>query len=79
LLTYLHTAELGRIPDVCALCEEYTSKALDYINENKTQSEVIDILHNTCHQFHTFEKKVGQILNLVFWFWQNLLNSGAIV
>ncbi|KAL5058311.1 hypothetical protein RYX36_029915 [Vicia faba] len=51
------SAELVKIPDVCALCEEYTTKALDYINENKTQSEVIDILHNTCHQLHTFERK----------------------
>lgn len=56
------SSELGRIPDVCALCEEYTTKALDYINENKTQSEIIDILHNTCHQLHTFEKKC---INLV--------------
>ncbi|XP_004492542.1 uncharacterized protein [Cicer arietinum] len=56
------SSELGRIPDVCALCEEYTSKALDYLNENKTQNEIIDILHNTCHQLHTFEKKC---INLV--------------
>ncbi|KAJ1402452.1 Saposin-like type B, region 1 [Sesbania bispinosa] len=48
---------LRRIPDVCALCEEYTTKALDYLNENKTQNEIIDILHNTCHQLHSFEKK----------------------
>ncbi|CAI8612914.1 unnamed protein product [Vicia faba] len=38
------SAELVKIPDVCALCEEYTTKALDYINENKTQSECISLV-----------------------------------
>ncbi|CAK8542159.1 unnamed protein product [Lathyrus sativus] len=57
------SSELVRIPDVCALCEEYTTKALDYINENKTQSEVIDILHNTCHQLHTFERKCVSLVD----------------
>ncbi|OIW17377.1 hypothetical protein TanjilG_22489 [Lupinus angustifolius] len=51
------TSELSRIPDVCSLCEEYTIKALHYLNEKKTQNEIIDILHNTCYQFHSFHKK----------------------
>ncbi|KAK7294829.1 hypothetical protein RJT34_17726 [Clitoria ternatea] len=49
--------ELRKIPDVCALCEEYTSKALDYLNQKKTQNEIIEILHNTCHQLHSFKQK----------------------
>ncbi|XP_057435368.1 uncharacterized protein LOC130728054 [Lotus japonicus] len=48
---------LNKIPDVCELCEEYTSKALDYIKEDKTQNEIIGILHNTCNQLRSFEQK----------------------
>ncbi|XP_020239287.1 prosaposin [Cajanus cajan] len=49
--------EPSRKPDVCVLCEEYTAKAVDYLNENKTQQEIIDILHNTCHQLASFKQK----------------------
>jgi len=65
LLTYFQIAELSRKPDVCALCEEYTSKALDYLNENNTQQEIIDILHNTCHQLPPFNQKVAYFLDLL--------------
>ncbi|KAK7287133.1 hypothetical protein RIF29_00199 [Crotalaria pallida] len=50
-------SELSRTPDVCALCEEYTAKALDYLNKNKTQDEIIGILHNTCNQLHSLKKQ----------------------
>ncbi|RZB53020.1 hypothetical protein D0Y65_049181 [Glycine soja] len=50
-------SKLSRKSDVCALCEEYTTNALDYLNENKTQLEIIDILHNTCYQLHSFKQK----------------------
>ncbi|CAJ1810744.1 unnamed protein product [Sphenostylis stenocarpa] len=50
-------SKLSRKPDVCALCEEYTAKALDYLNDKKTQQEIIDVLHNTCHQIHSFNQK----------------------
>ncbi|KAG2404533.1 hypothetical protein LR48_Vigan03g071500 [Vigna angularis] len=50
-------SKLSIKPDVCALCEEYTAKALDYLNENKTQQEIIGILHNTCHQLPPFNQQ----------------------
>ena len=59
LLTYLKIVELSIKPDVCALCEEYITKALDYLHENKTETEIISILHNTCHQLPSFKQKVG--------------------
>ncbi|QCE12006.1 saposin [Vigna unguiculata] len=43
--------------DMCALCEEYTTKALEYIKQNKTDQEIIDTLHNTCSQLHSFKQK----------------------
>ncbi|KAH1199472.1 Prosaposin [Glycine max] len=51
------TSELSIKPDVCALCEEYITKALDYLHENKTETEIISILHNTCHQLPSFKQK----------------------
>ncbi|KHN34705.1 CBL-interacting serine/threonine-protein kinase 10, partial [Glycine soja] len=50
-------SKLSRKPDACALCEEYSTKVLDYLNENKTQQEIIDILLNTCHQTSSFKQK----------------------
>ncbi|XP_042941903.1 prosaposin-like isoform X2 [Carya illinoinensis] len=35
---------------VCTLCEEFASKALDYFAENKTQTEILAILHLACSQ-----------------------------
>ncbi|RYR14726.1 hypothetical protein Ahy_B04g071408 isoform A [Arachis hypogaea] len=50
-------SELSKKQDVCTLCAEYAAKALEYLNQNKTQSEIIEILHNTCTQLHSFERK----------------------
>lgn len=43
---------------VCTLCEEYVAMALDYLGENKTQSEIIELLHQSCSQLHAFESEV---------------------
>ncbi|XP_027350740.1 proactivator polypeptide-like 1 [Abrus precatorius] len=50
-------SELSRKPDICACCEEYTARALDYLNENKTQIKITDILHNTCYRFSSIRQK----------------------
>ncbi|KAK7394997.1 hypothetical protein VNO78_15538 [Psophocarpus tetragonolobus] len=55
--------EVSIKPDVCALCEEYITKAVDYMHENKTQQEIIDILHNTCHQLPTFKQKCTALVD----------------
>ncbi|KAF8007685.1 hypothetical protein BT93_K1625 [Corymbia citriodora subsp. variegata] len=41
--------------NVCAWCEEYAELALEYLAENKTQSEVIELLHLTCSQVPVFK------------------------
>ncbi|KAF7825443.1 prosaposin [Senna tora] len=51
------TSAQTRRPDICALCEVYTEKAIDYLNENKTQEEIIDYLHNACLQLHSFKQQ----------------------
>ncbi|XP_050383551.1 uncharacterized protein LOC126800265 [Argentina anserina] len=43
--------------NVCTLCEEFASQALDYISENKTQTEIIGIWHNACNQLKSFKQQ----------------------
>nr|DAD26417.1 TPA_asm: hypothetical protein HUJ06_027885 [Nelumbo nucifera] len=42
---------------VCDLCEQFTAQALYYLGENKTQSEVIDMLHVACSSLHSFKQQ----------------------
>ncbi|XP_030466870.2 uncharacterized protein LOC115685872 [Syzygium oleosum] len=52
-----HMLEKGssRNGEVCTLCEEYAELALKYLEKNKTQSEVIELLHLTCSQASIFK------------------------
>ncbi|GAB4856266.1 hypothetical protein Ancab_014193 [Ancistrocladus abbreviatus] len=43
--------------DVCASCEEYVSEAVTYLSENKTQTEVMELLHMACSQLHSLEEQ----------------------
>ena len=43
--------------NVCAMCEEFASKAVDYLSENKTQTEIIDLLHVTCSRLGSFKQQ----------------------
>ncbi|KAF5950836.1 hypothetical protein HYC85_012829 [Camellia sinensis] len=49
--------EVGRNENVCTLCEEFAAKAIEYLEDNKTQTEMIDILHNTCARLIPIEQK----------------------
>jgi saposin len=50
-------------PQLCQLCEEFASEALFYLNENETQTEIIDTLHQACSKFGSFKLEV-----LLFYF-----------
>jgi saposin len=41
--------------NVCTLCEEFAAEALDYLGENKTQKEIIEVLHLACHRTHSLK------------------------
>ncbi|CAL5413123.1 unnamed protein product [Camellia sinensis] len=56
--------EVGRNENVCTLCEEFAAKAIEYLEDNKTQTEIIDILHNTCARLIPFEQKL-EIIELL--------------
>jgi saposin len=42
----------------CTLCEEYMTQTLDYLGENKTQTMVIDILHDGCSRARSLRQEV---------------------
>ncbi|KAI4318953.1 hypothetical protein MLD38_032605 [Melastoma candidum] len=42
---------------LCLMCEEYVEVALDYLADNKTQKEIIEVLHDSCSQFGTLKQE----------------------
>ncbi|XP_073274682.1 uncharacterized protein [Primulina huaijiensis] len=52
-----HMEEVTKNENLCSLCEEFSADALNYLSENKTQTEIIEILHKTCARIPTFSKQ----------------------
>ncbi|XP_075513128.1 uncharacterized protein LOC142548604 isoform X3 [Primulina tabacum] len=52
-----HMKEVMKNETLCSLCEEYSTDAVCYLSENKTQTEIIDILHKICARIPTFSKQ----------------------
>jgi len=48
---------VGKNDNLCSLCEEYTSEALIYLQQNKTQQEIISILHESCSKLQSLKKQ----------------------
>ncbi|KAK7260102.1 hypothetical protein RIF29_25862 [Crotalaria pallida] len=53
----------NRQSDVCALCEQYTAEALNYLNDKNNQNEIIETLHNTCYQLFSFKKRCIELVD----------------
>ncbi|OMO67748.1 Saposin-like type B, 1 [Corchorus olitorius] len=49
--------KVGRNDNVCTLCEEFATEAVAYLSQNKTQTEIVDILHKSCSQLRTFKQQ----------------------
>nr|XP_043636119.1 prosaposin-like [Erigeron canadensis] len=47
----------GKNDNLCSLCEEYASEALMYLKQNKTQHEIISILHESCSKLKSLTKQ----------------------
>lgn len=58
---YVNIRAQGRLPDaakgqgltaasgkLCQLCEHYSTEALNYLKQNETQTEILNILHHEC-------------------------------
>ncbi|XWS09482.1 hypothetical protein CRYUN_Cryun40dG0088500 [Craigia yunnanensis] len=43
--------------NVCTLCEEFTNEAIDYLSKNKTQTEIVEMLHKSCSRIPSFEQQ----------------------
>ncbi|XP_021303119.1 proactivator polypeptide-like 1 [Sorghum bicolor] len=50
-------------PQLCQLCEEFASEALFYLNENETQTEIIDTLHQACSKFRSFKLECTSLVD----------------
>ncbi|XP_065853457.1 uncharacterized protein [Euphorbia lathyris] len=48
---------------VCTLCEEFAEQAVDYMTENKTQTEIIETLHRTCAQMPSFKQQCTTLVD----------------
>ncbi|GJS12087.1 prosaposin [Tanacetum coccineum] len=49
--------KVGKNDDLCTLCEEYVSEALVYLQQNKTQQEIISALHESCSKLQSLKKQ----------------------
>ncbi|KAK4802739.1 hypothetical protein SAY86_000942 [Trapa natans] len=49
--------DVSRNENLCTLCEEYAVQALDYLNNNITQIEVLQLLHERCSRMPTFKQQ----------------------
>ncbi|KAL3531612.1 hypothetical protein ACH5RR_005133 [Cinchona calisaya] len=47
----------GPNAQVCTLCEEFADKAVNYLANNETQTEILEILHKTCSKMHNFKQQ----------------------
>ncbi|XVF29685.1 hypothetical protein REPUB_Repub15cG0143500 [Reevesia pubescens] len=46
---------VSRNDNVCTLCEEFAIEAIDFLSQNKTQTEIVDLLHKSCSRIPSFE------------------------
>ncbi|KAG8377110.1 hypothetical protein BUALT_Bualt09G0134400 [Buddleja alternifolia] len=52
-----HVEEVRKNDQLCTACEEYAAEALTYLSENKTQTEIISILHKSCSKIPSFKQQ----------------------
>ncbi|KAL6574504.1 hypothetical protein OROMI_011789 [Orobanche minor] len=52
-----HVNDISENERLCSLCEEFAGNALNYLSENKTQTEILDILHNSCSKVPSFKQQ----------------------
>ncbi|XP_009382865.2 uncharacterized protein LOC135627879 isoform X4 [Musa acuminata AAA Group] len=43
---------------LCKLCENFTAQATQYLGENKTQTEIIETLHQACSELKPFKDQI---------------------
>jgi Saposin-like type B, region 1 len=53
----LHTTEA-----LCEMCEQYSTQALSYLNQNETQTEILSLLYKTCSKLQPLRQQVQIIV-----------------
>ncbi|KAE8714444.1 putative Cytochrome P450 [Hibiscus syriacus] len=56
--------KVARNDNVCPLCEEFTTEAIEYLSQNKTQAEIVEMLHKSCYRIPSFTKQL-EIIQLL--------------
>lgn len=49
---------MAKNEQICPLCEEYTTKAVEYFSDTDTQSEIVNTLHQVCSYISALKHKV---------------------
>ncbi|WOL18007.1 prosaposin-like isoform X2 [Canna indica] len=56
--SHLETSEAVKGNDqLCRVCENFTAQVAQYLGENKTQTEIMETLHQACTEFKPFEQQ----------------------
>ncbi|KAG5585127.1 hypothetical protein H5410_045561 [Solanum commersonii] len=58
-----HLDKVNGNEQLCTLCEEYTAQALNYMANNKTQTEIIDRLHKSCSKMRFYKKECAILVD----------------
>ncbi|XVE84365.1 hypothetical protein DITRI_Ditri17bG0006400 [Diplodiscus trichospermus] len=49
--------------NVCTLCEEFATEAIDFLRQNETQTEIIDVFHKSCSRIPSFKQQCIKLVN----------------
>ncbi|KAK8631309.1 hypothetical protein V6N13_080063 [Hibiscus sabdariffa] len=49
--------KVARKDNVCTMCEEFTSEVIEYLSQNKSQTEIVEMLHKSCSHVPSFKKQ----------------------
>ncbi|KAL8526503.1 hypothetical protein ACS0TY_015633 [Phlomoides rotata] len=52
-----HVEEVSKNENLCTMCEQFATEALDYLEQNKTQFEIISMLHKSCSKIPSFKQQ----------------------
>lgn len=55
--------EVSAEKNLCTLCEEFATEVLDFLEDNSTQTAVIDILYKTCSELPSVEEECTSLAN----------------
>ncbi|KAK4359219.1 hypothetical protein RND71_021448 [Anisodus tanguticus] len=55
--------EVSGNEQLCTLCEEYTAKAVNYMANNKTETEIMDLLHKSCLKMPFYKEECAILVD----------------